>query len=56
MRHTTTEFTGFLSMMDTSSSWVSRWQKQNRFKPGIYALAVKQKANDENEMDEEMLG
>ncbi|XP_019618274.1 PREDICTED: transcription elongation factor SPT4-like [Branchiostoma belcheri] len=37
---TSSNFDGVVSMMSPDDSWVAKWQRINRFKPGCYAIST----------------
>eukprot|EP00053_Salpingoeca_punica_P025010 m.15547 g.15547 ORF g.15547 m.15547 type:complete len:119 (-) comp7402_c0_seq2:234-590(-) len=37
---TSVDFFGIVAMMDRDKTWVGRWQRTDKFKPGCYALTV----------------
>jgi len=37
---TTPLFKGTIAMMNPRQSWVARWQKQEKLRPGLYAIQV----------------
>ncbi|XP_056637200.1 transcription elongation factor SPT4 [Diorhabda carinulata] len=37
---TSTNFDGMISLMSPDDSWVAKWQRINRFCPGVYAISV----------------
>ena len=37
---TSANFDGFIGATKPDDSWVSKWQRINRFKPGVYAISV----------------
>jgi len=39
-QYTSASFEGMIAMMQPTESWVARWKRLTKFKPGIYALAV----------------
>lgn len=56
MRYTTPKFQGTLAMFDPSTSWVARWQKQQSFVPGVYALQAQGDiVDDEYEQEDELV-
>jgi transcription elongation factor SPT4 len=40
-RHTTSNFSGLISMMETAHSWVAKWQDLTNMCEGVYAIDVK---------------
>lgn len=49
LRHTTPTFHGMIAMMKPRESWVSKWQKQDKLVPGMYAISVSGVMPDEDE-------
>ncbi|KAI5705792.1 hypothetical protein M8J76_007961 [Diaphorina citri] len=37
---TSSNFDGMIALMDPKDSWVAKWQRINRFVPGVYAISV----------------
>ncbi|RKO92284.1 transcription initiation protein spt4 [Blyttiomyces helicus] len=37
---TSANFDGVVALMDPSQSWVGKWQRIDKFKPGLYAIRV----------------
>ena len=37
---TSAGFDGMIALTNPPSSWVSKWQRINKFQPGLYAIAV----------------
>ncbi|CAH7669647.1 Spt4/RpoE2 zinc finger-domain-containing protein [Phakopsora pachyrhizi] len=37
---TTGTFDGTVALMDPSQSWVAKWQRINRYIPGLYAIRI----------------
>ena len=38
---TTPDFTGMIAMMEPEDSWVAKWQRMAKYRPGVYAKSVK---------------
>jgi transcription elongation factor SPT4 len=51
--YTTPTFQGTIVMMKPGKSWVARWQKQENFKAGMYAIQVTGTAPEEEGYDAE---
>lgn len=47
--YTTPSFSGMISIMAPTSSWVAKWKRKHTFVPGIYAMSFK---NEDQEQDE----
>ena len=54
---TSTLFEGCIAMMDPEKSWVATWQgmRQDRLKPGIYAINVIDNEAEEDEYEQDFL-
>ncbi|CAG5097104.1 Oidioi.mRNA.OKI2018_I69.XSR.g14934.t1.cds [Oikopleura dioica] len=37
---TSSSFTGMIGMMTPDQSWVAKWQRIDKFTPGMYAISV----------------
>lgn len=46
---TTPNFSGMISIMHPSSSWVAKWNNKEALAPGIYAMSVKNEDQDDYE-------
>mmetsp|Transcript_17961 Transcript_17961/g.35370 ORF Transcript_17961/g.35370 Transcript_17961/m.35370 type:complete len:131 (-) Transcript_17961:233-625(-) len=44
---TTKSYEGLVAMMQPKESWVAKWQRIDRFIPGMYAIKVNEEASDE---------
>jgi len=49
---TTPSFTGIIALMNDDKSWVAKYQRIRRLRPGLYAIAVKGNLGNDNENDE----
>ena len=38
---TSPDFTGMIAMMEPEDSWVAKWQRMVKYRPGVYAKSVK---------------
>jgi transcription elongation factor SPT4 len=55
---TTTYFEGLIALVEPQNSWVAKWQRIVQMKPGMYAISVNGKLQDEDELtgeDDDMI-
>lgn len=49
---TTTYFEGLIALVEPQNSWVAKWQRIVQMKPGMYAIEVTGKLQDEDDPDD----